>query len=179
MKKFNIGILAIAMILVLSVSVYAMGPGSKRAAPSPTIVDIAVSANGDDGEFNILVAALKAADPAIITMLSSRGQYTVFAPTDAAFLALIEELNTTAGAVLENEELLNTVLTYHVIPGKRMAEDVLASSRLRTFNGDFLFQNSGVLTDVNGRESTIVGTDIVASNGVIHVIDRVVLPTLS
>ena len=178
MKKFNIGVLAIAMILVLSVSVYAMGPGFRKAAPSPTIVDTAIAVNEDSGEFTILIAALQAADPAIIEMLSSRGKYTVFAPTDEAFLALIDELDTTAEAVLGNQDLLNSVLTYHVVPGNRMAESVIASSRLKTLNGDFLFQDGGVLTDVNNRDSSIIATDIVASNGVIHVIDTVVLPTL-
>jgi uncharacterized surface protein with fasciclin (FAS1) repeats len=180
-KNLKYGVLAIAMILVLSVSVYAMGNNMRRgppAAPSPTIVDVAINANADSGEFGILIAALQAADPAIINMLSSRGQYTVFAPTDAAFLALLEELNATADDVLGNQELLNTVLTYHVVPGKRMSEDVIESSRLRTFNGDFLFQDGGILTDVNGRDASIVAVDIGASNGVIHVIDRVVLPTL-
>ena len=180
-KNFTYGILAIAMILMLSVSVYAMSNNARRGppqAPSPTIVDTAISVNDETGEFSILIAALGAADPSIIQMLSSRGQYTVFAPTDAAFVALLEELNTTAEDVLGNEELLNTVLTYHVVPGKRMSGDVIASSRLRTLNGDFLFQDSGVLTDVNGRDASIVAVDVVASNGVIHVIDRVVLPTL-
>ena len=178
-KNLTFGILAIAMILVLSVSVYAMGNNMRRgppAAPSDTIVDIALAVNNETGEFSILIAALTAADESILKALSSRGQYTVFAPTDAAFVALLDELELEAEDVLGNEELLNAVLTYHVVPGMRMAEDVIASSRLRTLNGGFLFQDGGVLTDAQGRESNIIATDIVASNGVIHVIDSVVLP---
>jgi uncharacterized surface protein with fasciclin (FAS1) repeats len=112
----------------------------------------------------------------VIQTLSGKGQFTVFGPTDAAFVALLSELNLTAGELLSDQALVTQVLLYHVARGNRDSAEVLASSRIRTMNRGFLFQNGGVLTDANGRTSNIVAVDIKASNGVIHVIDRVVLP---
>jgi transforming growth factor-beta-induced protein len=126
--------------------------------------------------------ALQAADPAIVQTLSGKGQFTVFAPTNDAFVALLAELSAqtgttvTAADLLGNKALLNQVLLYHVARGNRDSGEVLSSNRIRTLNGGFLFQSGGVLTDANGRTANIITTDIPASNGVIHVIDRVVLP---
>ena len=173
-KTTKIGIVAAMMVLVLSISAYAMGPG--RAAPSPTIVDTALAVNAETGEFSILIAALTAADESIIKSLSSRGQYTVFAPTDAAFVAMLEDLELEAAEVLSNQELLNTVLTYHVARGNRDAADVTSSTQIRTLQGSFVGVDGAVLTDELGREANIVAVDIFASNGVIHVIDAVILP---
>jgi transforming growth factor-beta-induced protein len=78
--------------------------------------------------------------------------------------------------LLSNKALVTRVLLYHVARGNRDSQDVLASSRIRTLEGGFLYQSGGVLTDANGRTSNIIVVDIKASNGVIHVIDRVVLP---
>jgi transforming growth factor-beta-induced protein len=100
----------------------------------------------------------------------------VFAPTDAAFISLLNELGVTPTQLLSNKALVTEVLLYHVARGNRDSEDVLASSRIRTLQRGFLFQDGGVLTDANGRTANIIATDIKASNGVIHVIDRVVLP---
>jgi transforming growth factor-beta-induced protein len=161
---------------MLAIGIMAAPVAAAKPAPANTIVDVALAANASTGEFSILIAALRAADPSIIRTLSGKGQYTVFAPTDAAFVSLLGELNLSAGQVLGNQALLNKVLTYHVVRGERLAADVLDSSRLRTLNGGFVFQAGGVLTDANGRTATIVATDIEASNGVIHVIDRVILP---
>jgi uncharacterized surface protein with fasciclin (FAS1) repeats len=80
--------------------------------------------------------------------------------------------------VLGNRALLNTVLTYHVARGERFSGDVIDSSRIRMLNGGFVFQAGGVLTDAMGRDSNIIAVDIDASNGVIHVIDRVILPKM-
>jgi uncharacterized surface protein with fasciclin (FAS1) repeats len=77
---------------------------------------------------------------------------------------------------LSNQELVTEVLLYHVARGNRNSNAVLGSSRIRTLQRGFLFQDGGVLTDANGRSANIIATDIKASNGVIHVIDRVVLP---
>ncbi len=170
------------LVATLTLSMLAIGIIAAPVAAAPpaenSIVDVALAANDETGEFSILIAALKAADPSIIKALDSKGQYTVFAPTDAAFVSLLNELDVTAGEVLGNKALLNTVLTYHVARGERMAEDVLDSSRIRTLNRGFVCQMGGVLTDANGRTANIIATDIDASNGVIHVIDRVILPKM-
>jgi uncharacterized surface protein with fasciclin (FAS1) repeats len=151
-------------------------PSAQAAPKGDTIVDVALAANAQTGEFSILIAALQAADPAVIRTLDGRGQFTVFAPTDAAFVSLLGELGLTADQLLSNRELVTRVLLYHVARGNRDSAQVLASSRIRTLEGGFLFQSGGLLTDANGRTSNIVAVDIEASNGVIHVIDRVILP---
>lgn len=108
--------------------------------------------------------------------LSGKGQFTVLAPTDAAFVSLLDELGLTANQVLGNQALVTQVLLYHVARGNRDSANILSSSRIRTLEGGFLSQSGGVLTDANGRTASIVLPDVKASNGVIHVIDRVVLP---
>ncbi|HET9909798.1 MAG TPA: fasciclin domain-containing protein [Anaerolineales bacterium] len=144
-----------------------------------SIVDVAMAANDETGEFSILIAALEAANPDLLERLDRRGEYTVFAPTDAAFLALLDELGVTAEQLLSDRALVSKVLRYHIVRGELDAATVLARARLRTLQGGSLFQSGGVLTDVNGRTANIVATDIQASNGIIHVIDRVVLPRLN
>jgi uncharacterized surface protein with fasciclin (FAS1) repeats len=132
------------------------------------IVDTAVSA----GNFKTLATALQAAG--LVDTLKSEGPFTVFAPTDEAFAKL------PAGTVdnllkPENREKLAAILTYHVIPGATKAADVVGLKRVATVNGQSLtvsHTNSKVMID----GATIVATDIVASNGIIHVIDSVVLP---
>lgn len=151
-------------------------PGVQAAPKGDTIVDVAKAANASSGEFSILIAALEAADPAVVQKLSGNGQFTVFAPTDAAFVALLGELGLTAEQLLSNKSLVTEVLLYHVARGYRDSADVLDSSRIRTLQRGFLFQDGGQLTDANGRVANIIAVDIQASNGVIHVIDRVVLP---
>jgi transforming growth factor-beta-induced protein len=177
MKNFSNSKFVYALLIaVLAFGAFA-APTSAQAAPKGnTIVDVALAANAQTGEFSILIAALQAADPAVIQTLSGKGQFTVFAPTDAAFVALLGELNLTAAQLLSNKDLVTQVLLYHVVRGNRDSAEVLASSRIRTLERGFLFQSGGVLTDANGRTANIIATDIPASNGVIHVIDRVVLP---
>jgi uncharacterized surface protein with fasciclin (FAS1) repeats len=167
-------IFSLVFVLVMAAGVFA--PAAMAAPKGDTIVDVALAANAQSGEFSILIAALLAADPAVIQTLSGNGQFTVFAPTDAAFVALLGELGMTAEELLSNQELVTTVLLYHVARGNRDSADVLGSDRIRTLQRGFLFQDGGVLTDANGRTSNIIATDIPAANGVIHVIDRVVLP---
>ena len=144
-----------------------------------SIIDVAMSANDETGEFSILIAALEAANPDLLEKLDGRREFTVFAPTDAAFLALLDELGVTAEGLLSNQALVSKVLRYHIVRGELDSTAVLARERIRTLQGGSLFQSGGVLTDVNGRTATIVTTDIQAGNGIIHVIDRVVLPRLS
>jgi transforming growth factor-beta-induced protein len=152
--------------------------------PKPTnvegsIVDTALAVNAETGEFSILIAALQAAHPSIINRLSQAGEYTVFAPTDAAFLDLLDELGVTAEELLSNRPLVSRVLRYHIIREELDSTEVLASERIRTWQGGRLFQSGGVLTDANGRTSNIIDVDIQTSNGIIHIIDTVVLPRMS
>lgn len=140
--------------------------GEKSA--SSDIVDTAVSA----GDFNTLAAALEAAG--LVGTLKGDGPFTVFAPTDAAFAKL------PAGTVEnllkpENKDQLVAVLTYHVVPGKVMASDVVKMSKAKTVNGEdvAIAVKDGVVTIDN---AAVVSADVDASNGVIHVIDTVILP---
>nr|WP_238841055.1 fasciclin domain-containing protein [Roseobacter cerasinus] len=135
---------------------------------TPDIVEVAQSA----GTFNTLVAAVDAAD--LVETLKSDGPFTVFAPTDAAFAALPEG---TVETLLkpENKDQLTAILTYHVLPGKVMAADV-AGKRLSpaTVNGKAVHVDGR--NGVKANDATVIGADIAASNGVIHVIDKVLLP---
>jgi transforming growth factor-beta-induced protein len=164
------------LIAAFALSAFAVPPAFAQAGN--TIVDVVLATNAETGEFSILIAALQAANPNIIQTLSGDGQFTVFAPTDAAFLSLLEELGLTAEELLARPALVSRVLRYHIVRGSLDSTAVLASERIRTLQGGLLFQNGGVLTDANGRTANIVSTDIQASNGIIHVIDRVVLPVL-
>jgi len=140
-----------------------------RAADAPKdIVDTAVAA----GSFGTLVAAIKAAD--LVGALKGSGPFTVFAPTDAAFARL------PAGTLdnllkPENKDKLKAILLYHVVSGKIMAADIKGEAMPTTLEGGKLDIKAGASgVTVNGAKVT--GADIVASNGVIHVIDAVLLP---
>jgi uncharacterized surface protein with fasciclin (FAS1) repeats len=135
----------------------------------PDIVDTAVSA----GSFNTLVAAVQAAG--LVDALKGEGPFTVFAPTDDAFAKLPKG---TLQSLLEpeNKALLTSILTYHVVPGRVMAADVVKISAARSLNGqqiDITANKSGVRVD----NANVIKTDIETSNGVIHVIDAVILPS--
>ncbi len=138
-----------------------------RAAEEKTIVGVAVGA----GQFNTLVAAVKAAG--LVDTLNGTGPFTVFAPTDEAFAKL------PAGTVEtllkpENKDKLTAILTYHVLAGKVMAADVTTSNP-KTLNGkEVAIKVDGGKVTVGA--ATVVKTDIAASNGVIHVIDTVLIP---
>ena len=137
---------------------------SLTAFAAKDIVDTAVAA----GNFKTLVVALKTAD--LVNTLKGKGPYTVFAPTDEAF-AKIPKAD--LDALLANKEKLSAVLTYHVVPGKIMAKDVKAGD-VATVNGKTI-----KITTANGvvvNMSKVTATDIDASNGVIHVIDSVLMP---
>jgi len=172
MKKIIIStILALALVIPLTVPAVAAPPG-------PTIVDVAIEVNSEGpfaGQFDTLIAALLAADPAVLATLSGNGQFTVFAPTDDAFAEL--GLNPDNIGDLD-QAFLTDVLLYHVARGRRDSDDVLASSRIRMLKGGFLFQSEGALTDNLDRTATIIVTDVPAANGIIHAIDAVVLPYL-
>ena len=135
---------------------------------SMNIVETAVSA----GSFNTLVAAVQAAD--LVETLSGEGPFTVFAPTDDAFAQIPEDqLN----ALLADKEALTAVLTYHVVAGQVMSSDVVNLSSAETVNGqsiDIAVDGGKVMID--GAE--VITADIEASNGVIHVINKVILPEM-
>ena len=132
------------------------------------IVDTAVAA----GSFNTLVAAVKAAG--LVDTLKGEGPFTVFAPTDEAFAAL--PAGTVESLLLpENKDTLIAILTYHVVPAKVKAKDV-ASGEAPTVNGQTAtieVSDSGVTIE----GANVIKTDVWASNGVIHVIDKVILPS--
>lgn len=139
-----------------------------------TIVDVA-SASED---FTTLVAAVQAAG--LVDTLNGDGPFTVFAPTDEAFEAALAALNMTADELLADTETLTSILTYHVLPLEAPAETVLGldGENVATVNG------ATVLVTIDGdtvmvNEANVIQTDIFASNGVIHVIDAVLLPPAS
>ena len=128
-----------------------------------------------DEQFSILVEAVVAAD--LAGALSGEGPLTVFAPTNEAFAALLDELGVTKDALLADTELLTQVLLYHVVEGKVMKADVPVGSPITTLQGgSFTIDASLAITDARDRKAGIAATDIEASNGVIHVIDTVILP---
>lgn len=153
---------------------------SQQVSAQKTIVDVAVG----NEDFSTLVAALKAAD--LVSALQADGPFTVFAPTNEAFSKIDAK---TLNSLLEekNKKALSNILTYHVIPSKLMASDVVSalkkgkgSVEVKALNGQVLtvMQKDGKiwLKDQNSNYSEIIATDVNASNGVIHVINAVVMP---
>lgn len=148
-----------SMMLITGLNSHAMQPKSD-------IVDTAIAA----GDFNTLVTAVQAAD--LVDTLKGEGPFTVFAPTDAAFAKIpADKLN----ALLANKKQLAAVLTYHVVPGKVMSGDVVNLDSAATVQGQSveIEVKSGKVFIDNAMVST---ADIETSNGVIHVIDTVILP---
>ena len=146
-------------------------------AMEPTIAEIvAEAAAGDPAEFTVLLAALETAD--LVEALNGEGPFTVFAPTDAAFAALLEELGVTAEELLANPDLAN-ILLYHVVSGEFLAADVIgiAPADVPTLYDE----NTVAIAVVDGNVvindvATVVTADVMASNGVVHVIDAVLVP---
>ncbi len=160
--KLEIRNVALAAVAALGI---VAGGTSARAAD---IVDTAVAA----GQFKTLATALTQAG--LVSTLKGSGPFTVFAPTDAAFAKLpagtVEDL-----LKPENKDKLTAILTYHVVPGKVMAADVTKLQQAKTVNGKELkvsTKGSGVMIN----DASVTQTDIAASNGVIHVVDTVILP---
>lgn len=145
-------------------------PAEEMDGPG-TIVDVAVEA----GSFTTLVAAVQAAG--LVETLSGEGPFTVFAPTDDAFVAALDSLDLTAEELLADTDLLTSVLTYHVVPGEVLAEQVLTldGESVATVNGaEIQISVDGETVMVN--DATVTAVDVDASNGVVHVIDSVLLP---
>jgi transforming growth factor-beta-induced protein len=157
--------LVVSMVLLLALAAPVMAQEGQK-----TIVDIAV----EDGRFTTLVAAVQAAG--LVDTLQGEGPFTVFAPTDDAFAALPAG---TVDALLADIPALTDILLYHVVAGKAMAADVVTLSSVTTLNGlDVSIKVEDGNVFLNDTVQVII-TDIEASNGVIHVIDAVLLPPFS
>jgi uncharacterized surface protein with fasciclin (FAS1) repeats len=156
---------AVAFLITGFVGTLALADHCGGSHDSMDIVDTAVNA----GNFNTLVTAIKAAD--LVETLKGPGPFTVFAPTDKAFAKLPKG---TLDSLLKDKAKLTSILTYHVVPGKVMASDVVNLKEANTVQGSSLSidTTSGVM--VGGAK--VVKTDIIASNGIIHVIDSVLIP---
>ena len=177
LSKMALGVLFLTSTIALANN---NDPIKESKNADATIVGVAAS----NENFSTLVAAVKAAD--LVATLNSEGPFTVFAPTNEAFAKL------PAGTVetllkAENKGTLTAVLTYHVVAGKFKAADVLKAIKdnggkfsITTVNGEKLtahvMDGKVMLQDAKGNSSTIIMTDVEASNGVIHAIDTVVMP---
>jgi uncharacterized surface protein with fasciclin (FAS1) repeats len=164
----RIALVTASAVLLLGI---AAAPVSARQ-PGPTIVQAAVAVNAQTGEFSHLIEAVTRAG--LIDTLNGNRQLTVFAPTDAAF----EQLFATLGVNGVDEipvATLKAVLLYHVAPGERFSGSVLSSDRIRTLSRAFLIPS---VHDGSAwvNDARIVRPDIDVSNGVIHLIDKVLLP---
>jgi uncharacterized surface protein with fasciclin (FAS1) repeats len=168
--RFLSSVLAMVALIAVSVPAMAQYMTSRNADSEKDIVETAISA----GSFETLVAAVKAAG--LVETLQSEGPFTVFAPTDDGFAKLpagtVEEL-----LKPENRDKLTAILTYHVVPGRLMAEDVVGVPYLETVQGQKIKVS---LKDGKAyvNDAQIIKTDITTSNGVIHVIDAVILPEM-
>jgi transforming growth factor-beta-induced protein len=157
MRNFWLAPLALASFFAFS---------APTQAAAQDIVEVAAEA----GSFNTLLAAAQAAG--LVDVLKSEGPFTVFAPTDEAFAALPEG---TVEALLANPEALAAILLYHVVPGKVFAADVVGLESAETAQGSSI--RISVYGDtVRINDATVIAADIEASNGIIHVIDAVILP---
>ncbi len=168
MKQFDISRKLVVGTLVVFSMVFAAAKTATVQAEAKDVVDTAVAA----GSFKTLAKALEAAD--LVGTLKASGPFTVFAPTDEAFAKLPAG---TIDSLLkpENKQKLQRILTYHVVAGKVMASDVVKLRSATAVSGDtmrIVAGGSGVTVD----GARVVRTDIAASNGVIHVIDTVLIP---
>ena len=126
-------------------------------------------------DFSILVEAVVAAG--LVNTLQGAGPFTVLAPTNAAFAALLTELGVSKAALLADTALLTKVLTYHVVPARVLKAELPVNTAIATVQGQsFTVNASLVITDQTLRTSGLAATDVFTSNGVIHVVDRVLLP---
>ena len=164
MKNFWSKLLFVS-VLVIFIFSFVSANGINQME-NENIVQTAIGA----GQFKTLVAAVKAAG--LVETLSGPGPFTVFAPTDEAFAKLPEG---TVEALLLDKEKLKAILTYHVVSGNVMASDVVKLSSAKTVNGQevtIMVKDGKVMVD----NATVIKTDIKCSNGVIHVIDSVIIP---
>ena len=165
----RITLTAVAAVLALGL---ATAPIVQAREPGPTIVGAALAVNASTGEFSQLIAAVQRAG--LVDTLNGNRQFTVFAPTDAAFESLFATLGV-SGVDDIPVATLRAVLLHHVAPGERFSGDVLSASRIRMLDRSFTHPALvGGVPTIDG--ATIVAPDVNVSNGVIHVIDAVLLP---
>jgi len=178
MKKFGLVSVLMAAVFILAACAPAMTPVPEptkvpepTAMPEPELKDIVDTAVAD-GRFGTLVAAVQAAG--LVDALKGEGPLTVFAPTDDAF-AMLPEGTVESLLKAENLEQLKSILLYHVVGGKLMASDVTSMTAAESLEGsEIAFKVD--MGNAYANEAKIIITDIETSNGVIHVIDAVVLP---
>jgi uncharacterized surface protein with fasciclin (FAS1) repeats len=169
------------LVLVIALLAFAVAPSlSAQEGPATIAEAVLPLTEGDSPEFTVLLAAVLEADPIFLQQVSTEDTgITVFAPTDAAFTALFEALEVTPEDVLANTDLLNTVLAYHVVPTVLTAENVVALDG--AYVGTFLYHEALQIV-LDGENVTVDGVNvvapdaIVAGNGVVHVIDSVLVP---
>ncbi len=168
-KRLSISLFILALFSSLTIISTANAKETKKGAPEMNVVEIAIA----DERFSILVEAVSKAG--LVEALSAEGPYTVFAPTNDAFEALFTDLGINGIEDLTADQL-TPILLYHVVSGKVMAADV-TSGKVSTLNEDAWMNieadSKGVTID---KGSEVVITDIVATNGVIHVINKVLIP---
>jgi len=155
----------VVILMVTIIASFAYATGMQEPEPEPTIAEIAAA----DGRFDTLVAALDAAD--LVATLNSEGPFTVFAPTDDAFAALPEG---TVEALLGDIPALTDILLYHVVAGEVPASAVVDLTQAETVQGAPVVISTADGVQVNA--ASVTQTDITASNGIIHVIDTVIMP---
>lgn len=180
MRKFKNTIVSLAAAAALSMGVQA----SAQFNEGTTIPKLAMAAS-ESGPYAGLLDELNKAltndylflrELSIANILSKQGPFTVLAPTDGAFDALKTTLACNGLTLGDIPEIVRTVLAYHGIAGAAFAEDVIGSGQLDTLAGAPILEDGGVLTDVAGQTINILVTDIEADNGVVHIIDTVMLP---
>jgi uncharacterized surface protein with fasciclin (FAS1) repeats len=163
------------LALLAASAALVLGLGASPVAarqPGPTIVETALAVNADSGQFTYLIQAVQRAG--LVDTLNGNRQFTVFAPTDAAFEKLFAALHVD-GIDEISVDTLRAVLLYHVAPGERFSGDVVASTRIRTVSKGFItpsVHDGGAWVN----DARILTADVDVSNGVIHVIDSVLLP---
>ena len=169
----------VALIAMVALPTAWAKPKETGPKDKVTLLQTALAVSDDTDDFKTLIAAVLAADPSVLMLLIDNGQHTVFAPNDAAFLELGLTPDNVGDTSVIDTETLTAILAHHVVKGRLLEEDVVASDKLNTLirgKYGFLDQAGGVLTDNTGHQSTIIATNITASNGVIHAINAVVLP---
>jgi uncharacterized surface protein with fasciclin (FAS1) repeats len=164
--KFIKSVFAVALAGVVTTTSLIAAPSPTKPGPN-TIVEIVLA---DDGEFDVLQAAVIRAE--LVAPLNRKTQYTVFAPTDAAFVATLQVADEAAAieaVKTMDKTALQNILLYHVTEGRRISKSVLAAPQYEMLNGQ-------ILTREKLAAAGIAKTDISASNGIIHVINHVLLP---
>jgi uncharacterized surface protein with fasciclin (FAS1) repeats len=168
MKKLTF-VFTLVAVFVFAFSAVFAAPAA-AAGSDKTIVETALAINADSGEFSTLIAAV--VYTGLVPTLNGKGQFTVFAPTDAAFAKLGLDAES---IVTLPKKTVKSILLYHVARGERLSGDVVSSSRIRMMNKQFTYPSL-----MNGNayinDAMILAVDVPAKNGVIHVIDTVLMP---